>query len=308
MLLAAIVVNSVIRSRYGKDQEKAADRIGTELALERGFDPEEAARFWERQHERFGKRSLNTKIEHSLFGSHPQDRVRAENVRALLASDLRSAIEERRAADGLATGTPRFGSVVSGLMRDTGTLTAERSDRHDLAIGLLEKARSYRPNDPRLLWALARTHRMVARTAAQLAEADSLLATAADQDKRGIYPAIHRDIAYAMASQSEDYAAAAGHLRKYVARHIAVHGKLPADIDDVYDKMVLFGDNEWVPEAAGDTGSAQTALASSGARYHPTVWNTPADVAAYDSALRASTQQIEDSFGGALAAEQAERE
>ena len=46
-------------------------------------------------------------------------------------------------------GTPRFGNVISGLMRDTGTLMAERSDRHDLAIELLEKARQHRPNDPR---------------------------------------------------------------------------------------------------------------------------------------------------------------
>ena len=295
--LTATLVNSVIRSRYSKEMEKEADRIGTELALARGFDPEEAARFWERQHERFGKRSLSTKSGHSLFGSHPRDRVRAENLRALLATDLKSAIDAKRAGDGLATGTPRFGNVISGLMRDTSTLMAERSDRHDLAIGLLEKARQYRPNDPRLLWALGRTYRMVARTDEKLAEADSILATAAEQDKRGIYPAIHRDIAYAMASQSEDYAAAAEHLRKYVVGHIAVHGKLPADIDDVYDKMVLFGDNEWVPPIPETSAYQQPVLAASGARYHPTVWATPADLATYDAALQASTQQIENSFG-----------
>ena len=303
--LAATVVNSVIRSKYSKEQEGEADRIGTELALERGFDPEEAARFWDHQHERFGKRSLTTKIEHSLFGSHPRDRVRAENVRALLAGTLKPAIDGKRAGDGLATGTPRFGSVISGLMRDTGTLMAERSDRHDLAIGLLEKALRYRPNDPRLLWALGRTYRMVARTEKQLAQADGLLATAADQDRRGIYPAIHRDIAYAMASQSEDYATATGHLRQYVTGHIGVHGKLPSDIDDVYDKLVLFGDNEWVPAVADRAVPEQTLQAASGASYHPTVWHTPADLAAYDAALQASAEQIENSFGGVLADGQA---
>ncbi len=302
------MANSVIRSKYSKEQEKEADRIGTELALERGFDPQEAARFWDRQHERFGKRSLSTKVEHSLFGSHPRDRVRAENIRALLADDLKASIEEKRSGDRLATGTPRFGGVISGLMRDTGTLMAERSDRHDLAIGLLEKARKYRPNDPRLLWALGRTHRMVARTDEQLAEADSLLAMAAAQDKRGIFPAIHRDIAYAMASESEDYATAAGHLRHYVVGHLAVHDALPPDIDDVYDKMVLFGDNEWVPAAAEVTGSEPAPQMASRARYHPTVWQTRADLAAYDAALQASTQQIEDSFGGALRDDRAEGE
>lgn len=72
-----------------------------------------------------------------------------------------------------------------------------------------------------------------------------------------------------------------------------MHGLLPYDIDDVYDKMVLFGDNEWVPTTA-ETPAPQ------GARLHPTVWSTPADLAAYNAALQASTQQIEDFFGGVL--------
>ena len=143
----------------------------------------------------------------------PQDRARAENVRALLVGDLNPAINEKRAGDGLATGTPQFGSVISGSIRDTGTLMAKRSDRHDLAIALLGKALKHRPNDPRRLWSLGRTYRMVGRTGEKLAEAASLLATAAEQDKRCIYPAIHWDTAYAMASHSEDYTEAAEHLR-----------------------------------------------------------------------------------------------
>ena len=307
--VGATLVNLVIQSKFSKEHEKEADRIGTELALARGFDPEEAARFWERQHERFGKWNVRRKIAHSLFGSHPRDHVRAENLRVLLAQDLRSAIEEKRAGGGLATGTPRFSSVISGLMRDTGILMAERSDRHDLAIRLLEKARVYRPHDPRLLWALGRTYRMVARTEEKLAEASGLLVTAAEQDKRSIYPAIHRDIAYAMASQSGDYVAASEHLRKYVVGYIAAHNSLPLDIDDVYDKMVLFGDNEWVPPTSGNPTSALKQKAASGVGYrHPTVWNTPADLAAFDAALQASTKQIEESFGSARTNDQAEPE
>ena len=78
-------MNTVTRSRYSRAQEKQADRIGTELALERGFDSDGPDRFRERQHERCGKWSLSTKIEHSPFGSHAPDRVRAQNVRALQA-------------------------------------------------------------------------------------------------------------------------------------------------------------------------------------------------------------------------------
>ena len=112
--LAAMAINSIIRSQYSKEQEKEADLIGTRLAPARGFDPDEAARFWDKQHEQFGKRSLNTKIGHSLFGSHPRDSVRAENVRALLAEDLKPTIEAKRAGDGLATGTPGLTPVTRG--------------------------------------------------------------------------------------------------------------------------------------------------------------------------------------------------
>ena len=299
--LAATLANSVIRSKYSREQEEAADRIGTKLALERGFDPVEAARFWDLQHDRFAQRSFTTRVEHSLFGSHPRDRVRAENVRALIAGPLKPAIDAKQSGDGLTKGTPRFSIVMSGLVRDTGTLMAERSDRLDLAIALLERARQHRPNDPRLLWALGRTYRMVARSDDELAEADSLLTSAAEQDKREIYPAIHRDIAYAIASQSDDHATAAKHLQRYVTGHIAKHGKLPSDIDDVYDKMVLFGDNEWVPAVASGADSKPTLQAVRSGRLHPTVWHTPTDLEAFDTALESSSQQIERSFGGVLA-------
>ena len=42
----------------------------------------------------------------------------------------------------------RTGSTETFSM-PTASGMAERSDRHDLAIGLLEKARQHRPNDPR---------------------------------------------------------------------------------------------------------------------------------------------------------------
>ena len=299
-LLAAMFVNSVARTKYNKKAEKEADLIGTKLALARGFDPDEASRFWDNQHQRFGKRSLNTKVANSLFGAHPLERIRAENIRALLAGDMKSTVSEKRAGGELATGTPRFGSVISGLMRDTGILMAERSDRHDLAIRLLERSRKYRPNDPRLLWALGRTYRMVARSEEKIAEADRLLAMAVEQDKRRLYPAVHRDLAYAIASQSEDNELASAHLRKYVTGHIGIHGSLPSDIDDVYDKLVLFGDNEWAPEVPAKPAPPQTTLTANGNRYHPTVWDTPADLASYDASLLASTQQIENAFGAVL--------
>ena len=308
-LMTARLVSSVLRSKYSKEAEREADVLGTELALAQGFDPEEAVRFWERQDERFRGRSLRPEAGDSLFGTHPSERVRAESLRVVLDGELKPKIEERRAGGPLTQGTERFGSVLSALMRDTGSLMAERSDRHDLAVRLLEKARQHRPNDPRLLWALGRTYLLIARDKDKQAEANTLLTAAAEQDRRRIFPAIHRDLAYAVASRSGDYAAALEHLKAYVNGHVTVHGQLPADIDEVYDNMVLFGDNSWTPGPPEETSTPQTILVADGPgpqqsqlrrRYHPTVWATPGNVAAYDRALHASAQQIENSFGAAL--------
>ena len=101
--LAATVINSVIRSRYSKEHEKEADRIGTELALARGFDPEEAVRFWERQHERFREEKpqpedRKTRSSVPIRGTASVPR----NLRALLAADLKS--RDRRQADCWWTG------------------------------------------------------------------------------------------------------------------------------------------------------------------------------------------------------------
>ena len=63
--------------------------------------------------------------------------------------------------------------------------------------------------------------------------------------------------------------------------------------------MVLFGDNEWVPPAPEKADLPKAIQVASGARYHPSLWGAPAELAAYDAALRAWTQQIEATFGRA---------
>ena len=89
-------------------------------------------------------------------------------------------------------------------------------------------------------------------------------ARVAEQDKWGIHAAIHRDIACAITIQSEDYSTAAANLWLYIVGHLGVHGKLPSDLDDAYDKTVPFGDNESMPATADGTGSKTTLQASGG--------------------------------------------
>ena len=106
------------------------------------------------------------------------------------------------------------------------------------------------------------------------------------------------------ASQPENYEAASEHLRAYVVGHIAVHGSLPPDIDDVYDKMVLFGDNEWVPPVSEKADTPQATQVASGALYHPTVWETPAELATAPVHPRVCGEQLQTASDRTVAGEQ----
>ena len=85
---------------------------------------------------------------------------------------------------------------------------------------------------------------------------------------------------------------------------IAAHQPGVSETPRATKQMSAYRDNEWVPPDIGKPDSPRTAHLANGACYHPTVWNTLADLAAYDDALQASTHQIENSFGGALPQDQ----
>lgn len=270
----ASVINAVTRAKFSREQEKEADLIGCELAMARGFDPEQGQVFFERLNSRYGKRRFGlSKALLNNLGAHPTYKVRASNINSLLVGDLASQYQGRRDRGELATGSGRFGRMLSGLIRDNGILLAEHSDRFDLALENLERARRYRPNDPLLLWGLGRVSLLLGRTDEQLQKAADLLAMAIDADQRKLYPAIHRDLAYFRAVSGGDYNAAAEGLKQYVLGHMAAHGTLPSDLEEVYDKLVLFGDGSWTPPGVERQDGIEVSPVS--VAYTPTVWATP---------------------------------
>ena len=283
----ASIVDTVIRARYGREQEKEADLIAAELTMARSFEPEEGAKFFDLLHDRFGNRTFS--FSEALFGTHPPSDIRAANIRNVLSNDLRPMVESKRSGGELSTGTGRFGRLMSGLIRDNGILLAERSDRHDLALGNLEMAQRYRPNDPRLLWSLGRVYRMLGRTENQLSRAKSLLVEASQADKRSFYPAIYRDLAYLHATHANDFEAATESLKQYVLGHIAIHRTYPNDLEEVYDHMVLFGENAWVaPRIEAETVEGH---------FSASIWDTPArGLSEYDKAFAELRQAYSDTY------------
>lgn len=270
----ASVANAVMRSRFSREQEREADLIGAELAMARGFDPDEGRVLFSNLHDRFGKRrfSLGRALS-GKFNQHPPFQVRATIIHSVLTGDLASQYQSKLDSGALATGSGRFGRVLSAVIRDNGILLAEESDRFDLALENLERAYRYRPNDPRVLWGIGRVSQMLARTDEQLQRAEGFLASAVEADQRGLYPAIHRDLAYFRAAEREDYTAAAEGLRQYVLGHVAVHGVLPSDLDEVYDHLVLFGDTSWT--APGVERPQEVEVSPVSIAYTPKVWTSP---------------------------------
>ena len=283
----ASLVNRIRRAKFNREQEREADLIGCELAMAGGFDPEEGRQLFVGLHQRYGDRPF--KPMNALMGSHPPAADRASNIAAVLAGDLSHPFQSKRASGEIATGTGRFGRMLSAIIRDNGILLAERSDRHDLALESLERAQRYRPNDPRLFWSLGRVYSMIGRTPELRDRAEQMLQMAIQADQRFLYPAIHRDLAYLQAAGSDDYASAMDNLKQYVLGHIATHSTLPSDLEQVYDQLVLFGDNEWTPYGTG-TRYALTATRDESPPaspvYSPDVWDSPGDeIGNYDETV-----------------------
>ena len=124
---------------------------------------------------------------------------------------------------------------------------AERSDRHDLAIGLLEKARKYRPNDPRLLWALGshpahgvRSEQSWPQPIASWQWRPSRTSGAFTQPSIGTWRTPWR----AGRRTTRQRPSISGHTWSDISPCM---GRCRRTSTTFYDKMVLFGDNEWVP-------------------------------------------------------------
>ncbi len=281
-------VNNFLRGKYSRQQEREADLIGAEIAMSGGFDPEEGAKLFDKLRDRLGRKGRgigNAAIEPGptralsdasgisipmALNSHPRADLRAVAVRSLIARDLNDRFTTMRANGELATGSGRFEQMTSGLLRDASILLAERADRYDLALEGLEKARKTRPDDPRLLWALGRIYRLAGRTGPHLEKAKGFLTQAIEADHRRLYPAIHMDLAYLHATRESEFPAASEQLKQYVLSYVDKHSSYPENLEEVFDHLILFGDEKWIPPAFQPADRRVTA-----GSYRPTVWKTP---------------------------------
>lgn len=259
------IFGALTGARYQRSQEIEADLVGLRQTLALNLDPSEAAGFWEKMHRRFGEPSPLM----ALFSGHPTHSRRSELAREVVATEL--AQEIGRKSGSLQTGGADFSRLTSVVRRDSSIQLSEVLDRHDLALEGLEAVLPVRSDDPKLLWAIGRIHRLTERSGQENSLALRFLQRAAESDKRGLFPAIHRDLGYAYATSAGDFPSAVQSLQTYVDRHVRKHGTYPPDLETVYDYMGLFGDTGWNAPSL-PTENTVSVLQQS---YAAPVWQTP---------------------------------
>ena len=206
----------------------------------------------------------------ALFSGHPTHSRRAELAREVVTQDLAAAIASKSGT--LGTGSGSYEKLTSVVRRDSGIHMAELLDRYDLALDMLEAVLPVRPDDPKLLWALGRIHNLTEGPSAEGSSAIEYLKRAAEADRRGLFPAIHRDLGYAYATTAEDFPKAAESLQTYLERYVRKHGTYPADLETVYDHLGLFGSPDWVaPGLPREYPDVKVASAA----YRAPEWHTP---------------------------------
>jgi Zn-dependent protease with chaperone function len=242
---AGLAMSAIDFKRYGRKQEDEADTIGVRLALTRGYDAKEGVTSFERLADRFGDKDP---LSNFLYAKHSRNVDRVRNIRALLDGDLATVYNERLAGGELSLGTGQLQLFSSRMVRDVAVFYMEEMDRYDIAKGLLGRIADYRMRDPKTLWALGRLYKGVGRTAEERARALDYLQRAALLDERNRYPEIWRDLGLMQARMAEEgqMAPAIESLKKYVVGFEQRYVAEPADLDEMYDYLLIFGDSKWL--------------------------------------------------------------
>lgn len=237
------VVSIISANSYSRQQEEDADRLGTRLAMDRGYDPKEAVAFFDHLSATFGD---GDRFSNLLWGDHARNTERAAYLRRLLDNDLAASYNAARSAGSLTLGSGQMQLFASRMFRDVAIAYMDEYDCWDIAKKLLEAIIDYRARDPRTLWALGRVYKMVGRTDAERSRALDYLQRAAATDERGRYPFIYRDLGLMQARMGvETVPAAVESLKRYVRGHVDRYEEEPPDLDEMYDYLLVFGDSQW---------------------------------------------------------------
>lgn len=235
---------SAVASSYTRKMEDEADVVGIRLTLNRRVDPSQSIGFFEKLKNTFGEQD---RLSNFLWGSHPRNVARIENIRESLDGDFKEEYTKLKNAGELSVDSGRFRLKASRLIRDTAISWIEDWDRYDIAKANLERIQDIRPHDPKMLWYLGKVYKLLARTEEDKNKALDYFQRAMTADQRNLYPGILRDFALMLAERTSggSTAQALELLKKYVLVYVEMWGEYPPDLESIYDYLLLFGDGQW---------------------------------------------------------------
>lgn len=243
--VSGLVVARVRMNSYNRRQEDEADSVGLMLAMDRGYDPQEATGFFTKLIETYGDQG---RFANALYGRHSRNQERIGYIRQLLTGNLSSRYNELRSAGRLTTGTGQMHMYASRMIRDVSIVLMDEFDQYAVAKERLERIADYRAADPRTLWALGRVYKLVGRTDEDKAKALDYLQRAAQLDERNLFPYVHRDLGLMQARLGSTQAAIES-IKKYISVSVQRYQEYPADLLEMYDYLLTFGDRNWTAPA-----------------------------------------------------------
>lgn len=244
--LAGAPINAFLSRRFSRELQTESDQFATQILLQHGFDAREAPVLMAKVGDIVRRSSAAVELAFGSAGNLPQRSARVKN---LLGSTYQPVVSRILDGEGFRMSSPRYSQLMSEVKRDNGLLALQR-DLFVIARTNLEEAAAVRTDDPLTMYGLGVLYRTVGRTEEDVARAASYLKSAMEFDEvRHRFPEAYLQYAVELLSREDPqrYPEVQKALRGYVVLHQRNSGgRLPREMQFVYDYLDLTGDRSWI--------------------------------------------------------------
>jgi hypothetical protein len=244
--LANQAARSAWSHRFSKSIELEADQFATEVLLQQGFDAREAPVLMAKVSNIVRRSPASVDL---AFGSARDLPQRSEKVTELLGGHYQPVVARILDGDGFRMSSPRYSQLMAELKRDNGLLSLKR-DLFAIARANLEEAAAVRTDDPLTMYGLGMLYRAVGRSDKDVARAAGYLKSAMEFDEiRHRFPEVY--LQYSVELLSLENPQLYPEIQKALKSYVVLYqrnegGKLPREMQFVYDYLDLTGDRSWV--------------------------------------------------------------
>lgn len=245
-LVGADIAIAFRAHRFMREIQLESDQFATQVLLQHGFDAREAPTLMAKVGEIVRRSGAAVELAFGNAGDLPH---RSAKVQELLGGSYQPVVARILSGDGFRMSSPRYSQLMAELKRDNGLLALER-DLFIIARANLEEAAAVRTDDPLTMYGLGMLYRTVGRSDEDVARAAGYLKSAMEYDEiRHRFPEAYLQYAVELLSREDPqrYPEIQKALRSYVVLYQRNWGgRLPREMQFVYDYLDLTGDRGWI--------------------------------------------------------------